>query len=188
MKDCPVCAKAGLADKLLECPQCNADLECFDLLDALHEESLSTQAPQESPEQDAGCAGDSGHVCSISAAAWIAPVNAAGYGVMLCRVLAVIVSGCRDPLSGFHASNSAYPTSSHRRCKLCSRQIEGGSSIKAYAQLEERLSIVAAKQEQTYERLATIAQHLADHKPPALAEEQLSRTPETQADDRCCQG
>jgi hypothetical protein len=38
MKDCPVCGKAGLADAIQACPQCNADLECFDLLDALHEE------------------------------------------------------------------------------------------------------------------------------------------------------
>ncbi len=35
--DCPVCGKTGLADHLTQCSQCNADLECFRLLDALYE-------------------------------------------------------------------------------------------------------------------------------------------------------
>lgn len=35
--DCPVCGKTGLAEHLVQCPQCNADLECFRLLDALYE-------------------------------------------------------------------------------------------------------------------------------------------------------
>jgi phage tail protein X len=38
MKECPVCKRPDLADGLARCPQCNADLECFDLLDALLEE------------------------------------------------------------------------------------------------------------------------------------------------------
>jgi LysM repeat protein len=38
VKDCPVCGKVGLADDVQECPQCNADLECFELLESLHEE------------------------------------------------------------------------------------------------------------------------------------------------------
>ncbi len=38
MKACPVCKRPNLADGLARCPQCNADLECFDLLDALWEE------------------------------------------------------------------------------------------------------------------------------------------------------
>jgi len=41
MKDCPVCGKAGLADNVQACTQCNADLECFDLLDSLHEEVVT---------------------------------------------------------------------------------------------------------------------------------------------------
>lgn len=37
MRDvCPVCNRAGLQVSALTCPQCNADLECFRLLDALH--------------------------------------------------------------------------------------------------------------------------------------------------------
>src|SRR2546425_10778125 len=36
--DCPVCGKTALADHLAQCPQCNADLECFRLLEALYEE------------------------------------------------------------------------------------------------------------------------------------------------------
>lgn len=38
MKDCPVCGKVGLADDVQECPQCDADLECFELLESLYEE------------------------------------------------------------------------------------------------------------------------------------------------------
>lgn len=41
MKDCPVCKRPGLADGLQHCPQCNANLECFDLLDALQEPQTS---------------------------------------------------------------------------------------------------------------------------------------------------
>jgi LysM repeat protein len=41
MKDCPVCGKGGVADNARECAQCNADLECFDLLDSLHEEVVT---------------------------------------------------------------------------------------------------------------------------------------------------
>jgi LysM repeat protein len=36
--ECPVCGKTNLAAELLQCPQCNADLECFRLLDALYEQ------------------------------------------------------------------------------------------------------------------------------------------------------
>src|SRR6266700_1858845 len=36
--DCPVCGKTALADHLAQCPQCNANLECFRLLEALYEE------------------------------------------------------------------------------------------------------------------------------------------------------
>ena len=36
--DCPVCGKTDLVDHLAQCPQCNADLECFQLLEALYEE------------------------------------------------------------------------------------------------------------------------------------------------------
>lgn len=38
MKDCPVCGKAGLIDGASRCPQCGADLECFELLDSLGEQ------------------------------------------------------------------------------------------------------------------------------------------------------
>ncbi len=44
MKDCPVCKRPDLSDGLERCPQCNADLECFDLLDALQERPAA-QAP-----------------------------------------------------------------------------------------------------------------------------------------------
>jgi LysM repeat protein len=36
--DCPVCGKTEVADHLVQCPQCNADLECFRLLETLYEE------------------------------------------------------------------------------------------------------------------------------------------------------
>jgi hypothetical protein len=49
MKDCPVCGKTGLADRLTECPQCNADLQCFDLLDTLYEEAAGQQPYGEEP-------------------------------------------------------------------------------------------------------------------------------------------
>jgi hypothetical protein len=45
VKACPVCGKAGLVDEEGECPQCNADLECFDLLDSLHEEVITPPPP-----------------------------------------------------------------------------------------------------------------------------------------------
>ena len=37
MIQCPVCNKNGLSEALQSCPQCNADLECFQLLDKLIE-------------------------------------------------------------------------------------------------------------------------------------------------------
>ena len=39
MNQCPVCGKAGVLDGASQCPQCNADLECFQLLDDLYEHS-----------------------------------------------------------------------------------------------------------------------------------------------------
>ncbi|MCP4699606.1 MAG: hypothetical protein GY862_22565, partial [Gammaproteobacteria bacterium] len=39
MRSCPVCGKSRLAEDLPECPQCNADLECFSILDSLYEET-----------------------------------------------------------------------------------------------------------------------------------------------------
>ena len=50
MKACPVCGKAGLADDERVCPQCNADLECFVLLDSLHEEAVLPE--QHKPKAD----------------------------------------------------------------------------------------------------------------------------------------
>lgn len=44
MRACPVCKRPDLANGLEHCPQCNADLECFDLLDTLQEQ-LAGQAP-----------------------------------------------------------------------------------------------------------------------------------------------
>jgi hypothetical protein len=44
---CPVCSKTNLDADLAQCPQCNADLECFRLLDALYEQpdaGVDTQA------------------------------------------------------------------------------------------------------------------------------------------------
>ena len=38
MKQCPVCKRRDLTNGLVRCPQCNADLECFDLLDKLQEQ------------------------------------------------------------------------------------------------------------------------------------------------------
>ena len=38
MADCPVCGRIGLEATQRECPQCNADLECFQLLETLHDE------------------------------------------------------------------------------------------------------------------------------------------------------
>ena len=43
VSDCPVCGKVGIDKAATRCPQCHADLECFALLDALHE---GTPAPQ----------------------------------------------------------------------------------------------------------------------------------------------
>lgn len=43
MKDCPVCGKAGLVDDASRCPQCGADLECFELLDSLGEQVAAAE-------------------------------------------------------------------------------------------------------------------------------------------------
>lgn len=48
MKDCPVCGRVGLADDAQECPQCNADLECFELLESLHEEVAESERSESS--------------------------------------------------------------------------------------------------------------------------------------------
>lgn len=48
MKDCPVCGRVGLADDAQECPQCNADLECFELLESLHEEVAESEQSESS--------------------------------------------------------------------------------------------------------------------------------------------
>jgi LysM repeat protein len=48
--DCPVCGKTDLADHLAQCPQCNADLECFWLLDSLYETQVTPSVNEESLE------------------------------------------------------------------------------------------------------------------------------------------
>lgn len=37
MENCPVCGRSGLLPSLHECPQCHADLACFQWLDTLHD-------------------------------------------------------------------------------------------------------------------------------------------------------
>ena len=49
MKACPVCKRPDLADGLKRCPQCNTDLECFDLLDALQEKPADQAAVPPKP-------------------------------------------------------------------------------------------------------------------------------------------
>ncbi len=51
MKACSVCGKAGLAEDERVCPQCNADLECFDLLDTLHEEVVTPEQHEFKPDE-----------------------------------------------------------------------------------------------------------------------------------------
>lgn len=50
MSECPVCGKGGVDARATRCPQCQADLECFALLDALHEGApvASDQVPSAS--------------------------------------------------------------------------------------------------------------------------------------------
>lgn len=43
MNQCPVCEKSGVAEGISHCPQCNADLECFQLLDDLDENRIKSQ-------------------------------------------------------------------------------------------------------------------------------------------------
>ncbi len=61
MVECPVCKRPDLANGLERCPQCNADLECFDLLETLQEQpagqaplSPQTTAVAEQPCEDKG--------------------------------------------------------------------------------------------------------------------------------------
>ncbi|KOR31037.1 hypothetical protein TI05_13125 [Achromatium sp. WMS3] len=49
---CPVCDKGGLQSTSLECPQCNADLEAFQLLDTLQEASPAGDSDIVSTEPD----------------------------------------------------------------------------------------------------------------------------------------
>jgi len=50
MTQCPVCNKNGLSADLQSCPQCNADLECFQLLDNLLEpDNYNTPQHKQSP-------------------------------------------------------------------------------------------------------------------------------------------
>jgi hypothetical protein len=51
VKACAVCGKAGLVDEEGECPQCNADLECFDLLDSLHEDVVTSRLSKPDSEE-----------------------------------------------------------------------------------------------------------------------------------------
>lgn len=46
--ECPVCGKTNLAEDLAQCPQCNADLECFRLLESLYEQPAPGAEAQES--------------------------------------------------------------------------------------------------------------------------------------------
>lgn len=50
MSDCPVCGKAGVDEAASRCPQCHADLECFALLDALHEGAPTPAMPVDLPD------------------------------------------------------------------------------------------------------------------------------------------
>jgi hypothetical protein len=43
MMECPVCGRRNPDEDLAECPQCNADLQCFKLLDALEEPKSTTR-------------------------------------------------------------------------------------------------------------------------------------------------
>jgi LysM repeat protein len=45
--ECPVCGKTNLAEDLAQCPQCDADLECFRLLEDLYEHPAPGAGAQE---------------------------------------------------------------------------------------------------------------------------------------------
>ena len=45
--ECPVCGRTNLGAELAQCPQCNADLECFRLLETLYEQPAAGDGAQE---------------------------------------------------------------------------------------------------------------------------------------------
>lgn len=57
MDVCPVCNRAGLHAFALTCPQCNADLECFRLLDALRGGEAGREEVAEAVEEEGTATG-----------------------------------------------------------------------------------------------------------------------------------
>jgi len=45
VKNCPVCGKTELSDIATACPQCNADLTCFAMLNVLYDKNLLPERP-----------------------------------------------------------------------------------------------------------------------------------------------
>lgn len=56
IKKCPVCGKNGITTPLEKCPQCDSDLECFNLLNSLNEPSEASNEKRD--EQHAATLGE----------------------------------------------------------------------------------------------------------------------------------
>lgn len=186
MKDCPVCGKTGLTDSLTQCPQCNADLQCFDLLDALYEEAAG-QPPhgeeRSSAKQLEGMRADLLGIRNLlersGKSRWVWR-----YGVLSLTVIAfggVILyqnfafEGRLDEKLS-HLSLPTVSTDARENAVVASELIGAMEALSHRLKMaEEKLVAISANQEAAYARLsATLAQVSSLDERFALLEQALS--------------
>jgi len=164
VSDCPVCGKAGVEETAIRCPQCHADLECFSLLDALHEGEPAPAVQEDLAEvkralgrlEEAVLRGGAG-----SGRRWGRPVLAAVVG------LAALILVTHFPADDHPPAEP--PVRSLDQAKTRGPEpVATGAAVEAVAGgierlaghlgvIEERLDTLAADQAKTFEKASEIA-------------------------------
>lgn len=191
MKDCPVCGKTGLADRLTECPQCNADLQCFDLLDALYEEAAGQQPYDEEPSGTKQLEGIRADLLSIrnrlerfGKSRWVWRYAVLSLTVIALGGVILLQDFAFERRLDEKFSRLSLPTVStdaQDRAALASGLIKAMEALSHRLKTaEEKLVAISANQEAAYARLSATLDQVSNLDGRfALLEQALSRSPAT---------
>lgn len=170
MSECPVCGKGGVDKAASHCPQCDADLECFALLETLHEgEPLSApgssaREPSSQLQSNSSVRERSEAVRGERNARWGARWFVSAVGLALSLLFAVLVLqllALRQPNTDPAIAAQAWePDVTAAALRTMVTKIDRLSG--RLASIEGRLGALDAMQAKTLEQATTVGRQLAE--------------------------
>jgi nucleoid-associated protein YgaU len=160
--NCPVCDKAGVDEDAIRCPQCDADLECFALLDALQE-----TAPEPTPQADWEEVKEAIDSLQEALGRGVASRRTPRWGWLLlaaAAALAVPILVVQIPTIGRRLAEPPAPVREPDAAIVALQAVAGGVErlTKRLGAVEGRLDTLTAEQAKTFEQAAAGAERVAE--------------------------